>query len=144
MTCCGTEWPRAWSQILEARGPFESRSFRHIIRSCLSRGTSVWPSLSSPAIKQLHSLLQSIKPDNVMKRKGLTSYVLGPRERGALVLILRTKLLIMKLQISEDWSDWHIVTSKFIKCFGCMPGPVLYKFFVRLPLRQDSHHVTAY
>ncbi len=83
--------------IEEARGPFESRNFRHIIRSCLSRGTSVWPSLSSPAIKQLHSFLQSIKPDNVMKRKGLTSYVSDPRERGALVLILRTKPLIMKL-----------------------------------------------
>lgn len=83
--------------VEEARGPLESRSFRHIIRSCLSRGISVWPSLSSPAIKQLHSLLQSIKPDNVMKRKGLTSYVSGPRERGALMLILRTKLLIMKL-----------------------------------------------
>lgn len=80
--------------IEEARGSLESRSFRHIVRSCLSRGTSVWPSQSSPAIKQLHSLLQAIKSDGVNKRNCLTSYLSGPGELEAVTLILRTELLI--------------------------------------------------
>jgi len=94
--------------IEEARGPFESRSFRHIIRSCLSRGTSVWPSLSSPAIKQLHSFLQAIKSGRVIKRKGLTSYLSSPCERKALVLILRIELLLMRKETLEDWCDSYM------------------------------------
>jgi len=88
--------------IEEARGPFESRSFRHIIRSCLSRENNFWPSQSSPAIKQLHSLLQAVRPDRFTRRKGLTSYLLDPREHKALMLVLRIELLFhedMKVSI---------------------------------------------
>ena len=76
--------------IEEARGAFERRSFRHLIRSGLSRGTSVWPSLSSPAMQQLHSILQIINPGRLTKRDGLTSYPLGLCDEGkALMLIVR-------------------------------------------------------
>lgn len=83
--------------IEEAGGSFESRSFRHVIRSCLPKGTSVWPSLSSPAIKQLHGLLQPIKSDSLNTwRKGLTSYLSDHWGRKALVPILRVEFLICR------------------------------------------------
>ena len=80
--------------IEEAGGSFESRSFGHIVHSCLSRRTVVWSSLSSPAIKQFHGLLQAIKSARHTERNGSTSYLSDPWERKALVLMLRIELLI--------------------------------------------------